>query len=682
MVWARSRAWIRHRPPDAGREPEIVGSSPSGPANDVIEMRNPLTQLMGECLRLTEEAVLKLYPDFKISEVRFSQPPNPEMGELSSPICFQLAAALKEKPNDLADRIAAEMDAGSSQLVASAEALNGYINFHADTGNFAKLVLETAAEEDEEYGFLKTHSPERVMVEHTSANPNGPIHIGNARNSILGACLAEMLKRRGHDISVHFLVNDMGRQVAIATYGWRLLGMPEPEGRPDLWVGTIYASVNVLNEIKQLKRELRDATDSGDDERVRDLNRELSRYAAAAQDLRERNKTVFDTLVEKIEGDPDPDASITKLNTEYEKAHPEAERDIRQLVGHCLRGFERSLGELGIRFEEWDYESNLVWSGAVDEVIQGLKRTSYTNYEEGALILDCEAIARDMGLKEKWGINPGFEVPALVLMRADGTTLYTTRDIAYSLWKFKHVDRVINVIGYEQSLAQLQLRIALAALGKAHIADRQTHFAYEFVRLPDVRMSGRLGRYVTLSEVIDRSISLAYEEVTKRSPRLTEAQRRDIARMVGHGAVKYALLSVDPMKVVIFDWARALNFEMNSAPFIQYSHARACNILKRADERPEADYVLLKDRRERDIVMTIARFPEVFENAVNELKPGDISAYANTLADRFNSFYAALPVLKADSRGLASARLMLVEALRIVLRNALSLLGIEAPMRM
>jgi len=648
----------------------------------VIKMRNPLAQLREECQRLLDEAAVKAYPDLELPRTKYSQPPDPEMGELSTPICFQLAKRVRSKPAVIAERIVGEMDAGSSGLVESAEAVNGYINFHADVGSFARLVLEAAAEEDAEYGFLKAEEPERVMVEHTSANPNGPIHIGNARNSIIGDSLAEMLRRRGHAVETHFYVDDMGRQVAMATYGWRLVGKPEPEGRPDLWVGTIYASVNVLKEIKRLKRELRDAEAAGDDLKVSEINQNLSRYAAAAQELRERNTAIFDALVEKIEADPDPDGSITKLNTEYEQEHPETKRDVRMLVEYCLRGFEEALGEIGIRFDHWDYESDLVWSGAVDRVVEALKAGPYARYDEGALILDCDAIARDMRLKKRWGLNPGYEVPPLVLIRADGTTLYTTRDIAYSLWKFQRVDRVINVIGYEQSLAQLQLRIALAALGKVDLADRQTHFAYEFVRLPDVKMSGRLGRYVTLSEVIDRSVALALDEVTKRSPRLPEDQRREIARMVGYGAVKYALLSVDPMKTVVFDWGKALNFEVNSAPFIQYSHARACNILKRAEERPDADCGLLGDRRERDLVMMVARFPEVFEKAVEELKPGDISAYANALADRFNSFYAALPVLKAEPRGLAGARLMLVDAVRIVLRNALSLLGIEAPERM
>ncbi len=255
--------------------------------------------------------------------------------------------------------------------------------------------------------------------------------------------------------------------------------------------------------------------------------------------------------------------------------------------------------------------------------------------------------------------------------------------MAYSIYKFgTGVDKVINVIGQEQALAQLQLRIALVAIGKQAMGDNQLHYGYEFVKLPEGKMSGRLGRYVALNDVMDRSVELAHEEVTKRTPDLPEEQRRDIARMVGHGAVKYTLLSVDANKQVIFDWAKALNFETNSAPFIQYSHARCCNILKRAEAKPEADFSQLKDPKEREIVSIVANWPEVFAEAAEELKPGTITAYLNSLADRFNSFYSSLRVLNAETPGLIGARLALVDAVRVVLNNGCAALGIEAPERM
>lgn len=645
-------------------------------------MSNPIAQLREECQKLIYTAIFKTYSDIEVPSIKFTPPPNLEMGEISTPICFQLASMIKSRPSEIAERIVAQIETGSSTLVESVDSLNGYINFHSNIGNFSRLVLETAMKDDLEYGFLKTRIPEKVMVEHTSANPNGPIHIGNARNSILGDALAEILKHRGYDVETHFLVNDMGRQVAMATYGWKLLDMPEPIGRPDLWVGTIYASVNVLIEVNKMKSELQDLEPSVNHLKISEINKELYRYAAAAHELRERDPIIFDALTEKIGEEQDPESSIVKLNTEYEEGKSETRKTVRKLINHCLSGFEQILGKIGINFDMWDYESDLVWRNAAEEILGKLRKTNYVFYDEGALILDCDKIAEDYMLKKRWGLNPNHTIPRLVLVRSDGTTLYTLRDIAYSMWKFQRVNRVINVIGYEQTLAQLQLRIALAALGETEMGDKQTHFAYEFVKLPGVKMSGRLGKYITLNEVIDRSAKLAYNEVLKRSPDLPEEKKREISEIVGFGAVKYALLSVDPMKTVIFDWAKALNFEMNSAPFIQYSHARACNILKKVKKRYKANFGLLKDRRERDLVMMIARLPEVFEGAANELKPSDISAYANALADKFNSFYAALPVLKANPSELLGARLILVETVRIVLRNTLTLLGIEAPAQM
>ena len=643
-------------------------------------MSNPLAQLRGACQRLLEEALSKAYPGGELPGSKFSRPPNPEMGELSTPVCFQLARRLRSSPPEIADKIVKHIGS-DSKLIESAEALNGYINFHADMGAFAELVLETATSDDD-YGFLKAPEPERVMVEHTSANPNAPLHIGNARNSILGDCLAEILRRRGHDVSIHFLVNDMGRQVAMTAYGWQLLGRPEPEGRAELWVGTIYASVNVVNELTRLRRELKQAEEKGRVNEMAEHQAEIGDYEKAVGELRNRYANVYDALAKKLPEIEDPVAEIVKLNTVYENNEPEAVKDVRQVVGYCLQGFETSLGEIGIGFESFDFESDLVWKMAAEEVLEELKATPYAFEDEGALILDCDRIAVDMDLKRRWGLNPDHEIPRLVLVRKDGTTLYTLRDMAYSIWKFGLVDRVINVIGSEQRLAQLQLRLALAAMDKLWMGDKQMHYAYELVHLPGVRMSGRLGRYVTLLDVVERAEKLAYEAVDTRSPHLSEEEKQEIARMVGHGAVKYTLLSVDPMKTVTFDWGKALDFETNSAPFIQYAHARTCNILKRAEESPEPDYGGLTDAKERDIVMALAGFPEAFEGAADELKPGDVTAYANMLADKFNSFYAALPVIKAGSPGLVGARLNLVDSVRIALGNALCLLGIKAPERM
>ncbi|MFH2109905.1 MAG: arginine--tRNA ligase [Candidatus Bathyarchaeota archaeon] len=643
---------------------------------------NPLAQLRDECEKLLRGALDVAYPGAELPEAKFSEPPSPEMGAISTPVCFQLARELRQPPKRIAETIVGRIKPGKASLVSKAEALNGYINFHADTGNYSKLVLETAVKLDEEYGFLKASNPERVMVEHTSANPIHPITIGTARNSILGACLANLVRKRGHPTLVHFLVNDMGRQVALATYGWMLLGKPEPDIRGELYVGAIYAGVNINVELLRVEKELREAEKQGNVYGGAELQEELEKFQTAADDLAASYPEIFNSLKEKIRKVPDPANEIVRINTAYENNEPETVETVRRLVKICLDGFEESLGEMGITYDAFDYESDLVWDKKADEVLLALKNTPYVEVDQGALVLDCDGIARDYDLKRKWGLNEAHEIPRLVLVRSDGTTLYTLRDIAYSIYKFGQADRVINVIGQEQALAQLQLRIALVAIGRAQMGDNQLHYGYEFVKLPMGKMSGRLGRYVTLLEVVEKSTELAYEEVTRRTPELTEEQRRGIARMVGYGAVKYTLLSVDANKTVVFDWDKALNFETNSAPFIQYSHARTCNILKKAEERPKPDYEQLTDLKERELVNMLARFPEVFEGAAAELQPGDITTYANSLADKFNSFYATQRVINAETPGLVGARVDIVDATRATLRNALELLGIEAPERM
>ena len=643
-------------------------------------MSNPLAKLKEECQRQLEAAAEAAYPGVALPESKFSQPPDPKMGELASASSFQLARQLRQKPADIAVNIAKYMK--RQGLVASAEAVNGYINFHADEGNYYKLVFETVAE-DPEYGYLKVEKPQDVMVEHTSANPIHPITIGHARNAITGACLANMLRLQGNSMRVHFLVNDMGRQVALATWGWTLLDQPEPDIRGELFIGAIYASTNVNMELLRVQKELKLAEEKADVPMITELQEELEKFEKAAAELAKTSPKIFTTLKQKIASYADPVVEIAKLNTAYENNDSETKKVVRRLVKICIDGFIQTMGELGIHYDSFDYESDLVWERKADEVLDALKNTNFVEHDQGALVLNCDEVATVYALKKRWGLAPHHEIPRLVLVRSDGTTLYTLRDMAYSIYKFgTGVDKVINVIGQEQALAQLQLRIALVAIGKQPMGDNQLHYGYEFVKLPEGKMSGRLGRYIALNDVMDRSVELALEEVTKRTPNLPETQRKDIARMVGLGAVKYILLSVDANKQVIFDWAKALNFETNSAPFIQYSHARCCNILKRAEIRPAADFSQLTDPKEREIVSAVANWPEVFAEAADVLKPGTITAYLNSLADKYNSFYSSLRVLNADTPGLVGARLALVDAVRVVLRNGCAVLGIEAPERM
>jgi len=650
--------------------------------SNIVE--NPFTVFRTECEDSLASAFKKLFPEIQLESLAIEKPPNPEFGQLASSMCFELAKKLEEKPLALAERFAKTIDPTKFSLITKvAAAGGGYVNFYVDSTKFSALTLESARKLDAEYGFVKTEKPLKIIVEHTSANPLHPLTIGTARNPVLGDTLARLLGSRGHEVSRHFYIDDVGRQSSVVAYGYEKLGKPKPEGKPDQFIGRIYTITSCLVEINRLKKVLESAKSVSTEGETAKITKELDEWVSVAAELKDKYPALFNELLDEIVKDTNSEDSIKILNKAYEVGEEKAKKLIRHVSDLCLEGFRETLGRIDVSFDSWDWESDFVWSGRVDEVFQRLKESPYTSVEGGVLEFDAEKVIEHRELWAKLGIKEGHEVPPLTLGRADGTTLYTTRDAAYTLWKFERAERVINVIGMEQSLAQLQLKIALHALGYGKFADSLVHFAYNLVTLPGYKMSSRRGRYITFDEVMDEAVKRAYEEVSKRSPQLSDQEKQEIANFVGLGAVRYALVEVDISKPVLFSWDRVLNFEKNSAPYIQYTHARACSIMKKAYEKTgEPVFELLKEKLEQEIILALASFPDTFTEAAEYLKPNLIADYANVLADKFNTFYNAFPVIRAEPQGLSNARLALTDTVRIVLRNSLNMIGILAPERM
>ncbi|MGC8961798.1 MAG: arginine--tRNA ligase, partial [Candidatus Bathyarchaeia archaeon] len=290
----------------------------------------------------------------------------------------------------------------------------------------------------------------------------------------------------------------------------------------------------------------------------------------------------------------------------------------------------------------------------------------------------------DMDLRDKLKLRETHHVPSLTLIRSDGTTLYTTRDIAYSLYKFEGADRVINVIGAEQSLAQLQLKAALYALGEREKAENLIHFSFGLVEMPGRRMSSRRGRIITLDEVLDEALARAYEEVRKRDKTSTDEEVREIAERIGLASIKYALISVEPIRTVTFTWDRVLDFEKNSAPFINYAYTRALGILRKfGGEVPaEVEGKELTHPLERRLLLQIAKFPEEFVDAADSLRPNAIANYAIGLAESFHEYYEKVNVIGSKEETVRLARIALVKSIAIVLRNSMEAIGIKLSEKM
>lgn len=646
---------------------------------------NPFALFREECDRVLENALKKTLPEISVETHALSKPPNPELGQLSSSLCFELAKTLNQKPADLALHLVKSIGKRKFSLIENCAAVGGYVNFHVNFPKFSSLTLGSIAHLDSSYGFAKTDEPVKIIVEHTSVNPLHPIHIGQARNPMLGDALVRILMERGHKVSRHYYIDDVGRQSSVVAYGYVKLGKPKPKSneKSDSFVGKIYTVTSCLVELRRLKKALEQAKELSSVEEIAKINKDIDEWMSIAAELKEKFPSLFESLLERIGSDENPEEEINRLNLAYENGEPEAVSVIREVSELCLEGFRQTQERVEIFYDSWDWESDFVWTGQVSEVLNRLKTSPFVHSKGNVLEFDAEKAAHILNLKAKLGLKEEYEIPPLTLVRGDGTTLYTTRDIAYSLWKFSRAEKIVNVIGMEQSLAQLQLKIALYALDYGKQADNFVHFAYNLVTLPGYRMSSRRGRYITFDQVLDDAVARAYEEVSKRSPQLTEKEKRQIANFVGIGAVRYSLIDVDPSKPVVFTWDRVLNFETNSAPYVQYTHARACSILRKAGSDPrKPGFELLKEKLERELVMSLASFPDTFIEATEYLKPNLIADYANTLADKFNTFYNALPVIKAEPNELRDARIILADSIRMVLHNALTLIGIVAPDRM
>ncbi len=531
-----------------------------------------------------------------------------DKGLFSLPL-FPYAKDLRRPPQELAAeaaRVSAPPPFGPLQAVG------GYVNFVADPAAFAAHILGAVASMGATYG-ASPPQPTRVLLEHTSTNPTGPLHVGRARNPIFADALGRMLKMAGYRVTREYLVNDMGRQMVVQYWGTQHL-TPGEVGPPDL-----------------------DKPDY----------RYIKYYQKAT--------TIF-------EHDAKAKDEVASMIQRFERGDVALTREVRKVAEEILSGILQSLARLGVTFDTFFWESDAILNGSVQMVIERLMPLS--REEAGAHYLDLSSF----GLEG--------EAAKYVFVRADGTSLYTTRDIAYHLDKMGRCDVAINVLGEDQKLTFERLKAAFRLMGIDWAPE--TVF-YAFVSLPEGKMSTRRGRVVNLDDLIDESVERAYAEVAKRRGDLPEARKRAIAEFVGVGAVRYNIVRVQAEKKIVFRWEEALSFEGNSAPFLQYAHARASSILAKAGSHGTGNPGLLVHPQEQRLLRRIAKFPSEIREAAEGRRVHALAAYAAEFAAQFNQFYRDCPVLAAETPALREARLALVEAARVVLRNALDCLGLEAP---
>jgi arginyl-tRNA synthetase len=548
-----------------------------------------------------------------------------------------------QRAQQIAEQIKAEI--GEMPGISHVEAVKGYLNLYFVTSEYARRVTEEVlgAGADFGRGAAKT---DRVMVEYSQPNMLHSFHIGHARNTILGEALARIVEFAGFDTIRATYPGDMG--LGVITVLWiydKFYKGQEPAGVHERgqWLLKIYTEATAILEKKEHETSEKTAQREAYDAERREM---LRKWEAGDPYVRE----------------------LWRITREW-----------------ALEEFRDILGILDVDMDVWFFESDANELGK--EIVEELIVRGIADDERargGPVIVKID---EKLGLtKEKYR--------TMVILRSDGTALYSTNDLALAKQKFEkyHIDRSIYVVDFRQSLHFQQVFKILELWGFPQAA-KCYHLSYGYVSLPEGAMSARRGRVALFKEVYDEAIRRVLSVESERSGNVLEDERLKIAEQIGLGALVYSMLSVDNNKDIVFDIDEALSFDGRTGPYIQNAHVRANSILKKS--QVEGDILSLsKGQRldlqpatfnfplsthEIELIEQISRFPGAVQQAANEYRPLVMAAYAYELANAFHSFYHAVPVLQNEDENIKAARLRLVAAAKQVLANALRLLGIKSP---
>ncbi|HXW37406.1 MAG TPA: arginine--tRNA ligase [Nitrososphaerales archaeon] len=607
------------------------------------------------------------YPE---TDVDVSIPPNPSFGELSSSVAMRLAKPAGEKPSDVARKLVVKalQLRHDEKYVKSLDAHpSGYINFQIDLARFAFDTLQECSDSSFRAQAMVGEG-KRALVEHTSVNPSKAMHIGHARNLVLGDSLVRVLRRCGYDVRALNYIDDSGAQVADVIVGFRYLDIPDqpPAGvKYDNYCGDqVYVKVTKLYETQpELKKKqsivLRE---------IEEGRGELAEYASG--------------VVQRI------------LSS--------------QLIT-CWR--------LGASYDLLNWESQIVKSGMWNEVFGEMKKSGITSFETEGENKGCWVISEPDTGQQK------------VLVRSDGTAVYVAKDIPYAAWKiglvgdpfgyerrqdsqpdgrtlfsttlggtrdhesFAGADLAITLIDSKQSYLQRIVTRVLEGM-KQGSGKRYLHRGYEVVALSQktatslgiegdaevVHMSGRRGLFVNVDGMLDALKKKAAEETRKRNPEEDEAWVDNVSEGIAVAALRYELLKQDTDKMIVFDIEESLRFEGDTGPYLQYTYARARRILDRSDSKPEITsegVSKLTQRTEKRLVIKMAMLDIALKSAEEYFSPKEVAKYAHEVAASFNEFYEKVPVNREEDSELKSARLALVNAFSVVMSQSMELIGVK-----
>ena len=551
-------------------------------------------------------------------------------------VVFPFLKLSRKSPVDTAHEVGAALLA-ATPLVVRYNAVQGFLNIVLSSDQIQARFDAIRSADAWGTATVDPNAP-AAMVEFSSPNTNKPLHLGHVRNILLGHSVSRILEASGRNVVQVQIVNDRGVHICKSMWAWKQFGggiTPESSGtKGDHLVGDFY--VRFDQEFRAQVREL--------------MAQGLDEDAAKAQ---------APCMLE-----------VQEMLRQWEAGDAEVRGLWTTMNGWVYDGFNQTYGRLGVRFDRNYYESDTYVLGKQD-IEEGLARGVFYRRDDGSVWIDL----REDGLDEK------------LVLRRDGTSVYMTQDIGTAIQRFRDfaIDRLTYVVGNEQDYHFKVLFLILKKLGYAW-ADQLYHLSYGMVDLPSGKMKSREGTVVDADDLLDEMESTArtLSEELGKTEGLREDEKAQLYRVLGHGALKYFILKVDPRKRMVFNPEESIDFNGHTGPFIQYSHARIRSILRKAEGRSSswswAEVAV--DERSKELIQVLDRFPEAVQQAARTYSPAVVAQFAYDLAKAFNGFYQANPILNADSEALVAFRVELCRTTAAALRRALEMLGIEAPERM
>lgn len=584
-------------------------------------------------------AIQKLYNQtIDGSLVQFQKTKKEFEGDITL-VVFPFVKIARKSPEQTAEQLAAELK-NQYPMIRSYNIIKGFLNLSIDSSYWLSE-LEIMHAESRFGTKMPDENADLMMIEYSSPNTNKPLHLGHIRNNLLGFSIAEIQKANGWQVVKTNIVNDRGIHICKSMLAWKLFGngeTPESTGmKGDHLVGKYYVEFD-----KAYKAEIRELMEKG-------LSEEEAKKEA------QLIKQAQEMLLKWEQGDEEVRSLWHTMNS------------------WVYTGFDETYRKLGVDFDKIYYESETYTQGK-EKVEEGVAKGVFYRREDNSVWADLTAD----GLDEK------------LLLRADGTSVYMTQDIGTAKIRYEEypIKKMVYVVGNEQNYHFQVLSILLDKLGFAWGKDL-VHFSYGMVELPEGKMKSREGTVVDADDLIEEMISTARETSQElgKLDGITEEEAVNIARMVGLGALKYFILKVDPKKSMTFNPKESIDFNGNTGPFIQYTHARIKSVLRKADEQGISHKSLTGkniplSEKENYLVQTLTEFPAVVKQAGDEFSPALIANYIYELVKEYNQFYHDFSILREENEHLKVFRLVLSETIAHVIKTGMGLLGIEVPERM